>query len=176
MSQARIISERFPHMVSAVFPDAGRARDAASALATKGGFSSEQIDVVDPNDPLLASKVETESGAIFSTILRSHAVLAIIGALLGLILAALLIGAGFDFARTRPGWVYGILAVIGAVIGMLAAGLVSIRPDHELVIVEARDASEHDEWTVVVHARNEDEKHRADELLEHYSGEVAESL
>ena len=176
MSQAEIISERFPHKVSAVFHDARRARDAANALAAKGGFSSDQIDLVDPHDPTLAHKVEKESGAIFSTILRSHAVLAVIGAIAGVILAAVLIGAGFDFAQTRPGWVYGILAVVGGAIGMLVAGLVSIRPDHETVITETKDASEHGEWTLVVHARDEDEKHRADEFLEHYSKEVAESL
>lgn len=176
MTQAEIISERFPHKVSAVFHDARRARDAANALGAKAGFSSDQIELVDPNDPQLAQKVEKESGAIFSTILRSHAVLAIVGAIAGLILAAVLVGAGFDFAQTRPGWVYGILAVVGGAIGMLVAGLVSIRPDHEPVITETEDASEHGEWTVVVHARDEDEKHRADELLEHYSKKVAESL
>ncbi len=176
MSRSAIIGETFPHMVSAVFQDARRARDAASALQAKGGFSSEQIDVVEPNDPKLARKVEKDSGAIFSTILRSHAVLAVVGAVVGLILAALLVGAGLDFARTRPGWVYGILAVVGGAIGMLVAGLVSIRPDHETVIADTRDASEHGRWTVVVHARDEDEKHRADELLDHYSRDVAESL
>lgn len=176
MSQAEIISETFPHKVSAVFHDARRARDAANALATKGGLSAEQVDVVDPHDPHLARKVEKESGAIFSTILRAHAVLAVVGAVAGLILAAVLLGAGLDWAQTRPGWVYGILAVVGGAIGMLVAGLVSIRPDHEPVITDTEEASEHGEWTVVAHARDEDEKRRAGELLEHYSNEVAESL
>lgn len=176
MTQAEIISERFPHKVSAVFHDARRARDAATALTAKAGFSSEQIELVDPHDPELAEKVEKESDAIFSTILRSHALLAIVGAVIGLILAAVLVGAGFEFAQTRPGWVYGILAVVGGAIGMLAAGLVSIRPDHEPMIAKTEDASEHGEWTVVAHVRDEDEKHRADELLEHYSKDVAETL
>ncbi|MFO7581076.1 hypothetical protein [Guyparkeria sp.] len=44
------------------------------------------------------------------------------------------------------------------------------------MITEAEDASEHGPWTVVVHARDEDEKHRAEELLEHHSKTVAESL
>lgn len=176
MTQAEIISERFPHKVSAVFQNARHARDAANALAAKAGFSSEQIDLVDPHDPQLARKVEKESGAIFSTILRSHVVLAVVGAVAGLILAGVLVGAGLDWATTSPGWVYGVFAVVGGAIGMLGAGLISIRPDHEPVITETEDASEHGEWTVVVHARDEGEKHHANELLEHYSREVAESL
>lgn len=176
MTQAEIISERFPHKVSAVFHNERRARDAANALAAKAGFSSDQIDLVDPHDPQLAHKVEKDSGAIFSTILRSHAVLAVVGAVAGLILAGVFVGAGFDWATTSPGWVYGVFAVVGGAIGMLGAGLVSIRPDHEPVIAETQGASKHGEWTVVVHARDEDEKHRADELLEHYSKEVVESL
>ncbi|MFI9654635.1 hypothetical protein ABGV17_07880 [Guyparkeria sp. GHLCS8-2] len=176
MTQAEIISERFPHVVSAVFHDAGRARDAANALAAKAGFDSDQIVLVRPHDRELSSKVERESGAIFSTILRSHAVLGIVGAVAGLILAGVLVGAGFDWATTTPGWVFGVFAVVGGAIGMLGGGLVSIRPDHERVITDTEDASEHGKWTVVVHARDEDEKRRADELLEHYSKKVAESL
>ncbi|WP_322522258.1 hypothetical protein SR882_05115 [Guyparkeria halophila] len=176
MTQATIISERFPHLVDAVFHDERRARDAASALAAKVGLSTEQIDVVEPNDPQRAEKLEPESSEISRTILRSHAVLGVIGAVVGLILAGILVGAGFDFAQTRPAWVYGILAVIGGLIGMLGAGVVSVRLDHERVIADTRDASTHGEWTVVVHARDEDEKHRADELLREHSQRVNESL
>lgn len=176
MTQAEIISEQFPHKVSAVFNDAGRARDAVNALAAKAGFASDQIELVEPHDQNLSSKVERDSGAIFSTILRSHAILGIIGAVAGLILAGILVGAGLDWATTSPGWVFGVFAVVGGAIGMLGGGLVSIRPDHERVITDAEDASEHGRWTVVVHARDEDEKHRADELLERHSKNVAESL
>lgn len=176
MDRAEIITERFPHVIDAVFHDERRARDAATALAAKAGLSNEQIDVVEPNDPQRAEKLEPESPEIYRTILRSHAGLGVIGAVVGLILAGILVGAGFDFAQTRPGWVYGILGVVGALIGMLGAGVVSVRLDHERVIAETRDASTHGEWTVVAHAHDEDEKHRAGELLKQYSGTVSESL
>ena len=176
MAPAEIISERFPHVVDAVFHDERRARDAATALATQVGLSDEQIDVVRPNDPQRAEKLEPESSDIFRTILRSHAGLGVVGAVVGLIIAGILVGAGFDFAQTRPGWVYGILAVIGGLIGMLGAGMVSVRLDHERVIAETRDASTQGEWTVVAHAHDEDEKARVGELLKDYSGTVSGSL
>ncbi|MDG4867967.1 hypothetical protein P8631_08140 [Guyparkeria sp. 1SP6A2] len=176
MDRPEIISERFPHVVDAVFHDERRARDAAAALAAKAGLSNEQIDVVEPNDPQRAEKLEPESPEIFRTILRSHAALGVIGAVVGLILAGILVGAGFDFAQTRPGWVYGILGVVGGLLGMLGAGVVSVRLDHERVIAETRDASTQGEWTVVAHARDEDEKRRADEFLEQFAKEVTESL
>ncbi len=178
MDRAEIISERFPHVVDAVFHDERRARDAATALAAKAGLSNDQIDVVEPNDPQRAEKLEPESSEISRTILRSHAALGVIGAVVGLIFAGILVAAGFDFAQTRPGWVYGILAVVGGLIGMLGAGVVSVRLDHERVNAETRDASTHGEWTVVAHAHahDEDEKHRAEELLREYSKQVNESL
>ncbi|MFI9652122.1 hypothetical protein [Guyparkeria halopsychrophila] len=176
MTQAEIITEEFPHKVSAVFHDARHARDAANALAAEGGFSSDQVELVEPHDRHLSSKVERESGAIFSTMLRTHTILAIVGAVAGLVLAGVLVGAGFDWATTSPGWVFGVFAVIGGAIGGMAAGLISARPDHEGVITDTQEASSHGEWTVVVHARDEDEKHRADDLLERHSKEVAESL
>lgn len=176
MERTGIISERFPHVVDAVFHDERQARDAATALAAKAGLSNEQIDVVEPNDPQRAEKLEPESSEISRTILRSHAALGVIGAVVGLILAGIMVGAGFDFAQARPGWVYGIFAVVGALIGMLGAGLVSVRLDHERVIAETRDASTHGEWTVVAHAHDENEKHRADELLKEYSRAVSQSL
>ena len=176
MQRTDIISERFPHVVDAVFHDERRARDAATALATKAGLSEEQIDVVRPNDPQRAEKLEPESSEIFRTILRSHAGLGVIGAIVGLVFAGILVGAGFDFAQTRPAWVYGILAVIGGLIGMLGAGMVSVRLDHERVIAETRDASTQGEWTVVAHAHDEEEKARAGELLTDYSGTVSGSL
>ncbi|HSH84665.1 MAG TPA: hypothetical protein VK979_05850 [Guyparkeria sp.] len=171
-----IISERFPHVVSAVFDNEQRARDAAAALAAKGSLSNEQIDVVEPNDPGLSHKVEPESEAIFQTILRSHAILGVVGVVAGLILAGILIGAGFAFATSFPGWLLGIFAVIGGAIGMLVAGLVSARPDHQYVVTETRDAAKHGKWTVVAHARDMEEKNRVDELLKQYSEEVTESL
>ncbi|MFO7581077.1 hypothetical protein [Guyparkeria sp.] len=122
MTQAEIISERFPHKVSAVFNDYGRARDAVNALAAKAGFDSDQIELVKPHSRELSSKVEREIGAIFSTILRSHAALGVIGAVAGLILAGVLVGAGFDWATTTPGWVFGVFAVVGGAIGMLGGG------------------------------------------------------
>lgn len=176
MAPAEIISEEFPHLVDAVFDDEQRARDAASALSAKVGLRSEQIDVVEPNDPARAAKLEPESSSIFRTILRSHAALGVTGAVVGLILAGIMIGAGLDFAQTRPGWIYGIFAVVGGAIGMLGAGLVSVRPDHEAVIAQTRDAASHGKWTVVAHARDEEEKRHADELLKEYSGTVRESL
>jgi hypothetical protein len=176
MDRTGIISERYPHVVDAVFRDERHARDAATALAAKGGLSDEQIDLVRPNDPQRAEKLEPESSDIFRTILRSHAALGVIGVVVGLILASILIGAGFDFAQTRPGWVYGIFAVVGGLIGMLGAGVVSVRLDHERVIAETRDASTHGEWTVVAHAQDEDEKHRAGEVLKEHSGTVSQSL
>ncbi|MCL7751413.1 hypothetical protein LV475_07360 [Guyparkeria hydrothermalis] len=175
MDPAEIISERFPHVVDAVFHDERRAREAASALATKAGLSNEHIHVVEPDDPQRAEQLDPEPSEISRTLLRSNAALGVIGAVVGLIVAGILIGAGFDWATASPGWVYGILAVVGGLFGMLSAGIVSVRLDHERVLADTRDASTHGEWTVVAHAHNEDEKHRVSELLKEYSGTVTQS-
>lgn len=176
MGQAEIISEQWPHKVSAVFRDADRAKQAATALEQQVGLSDGQIELVRPNDPEVERKVEPESGHIFRTILRSHALLGLAGLVAGLILAAVLVGMGLDFAQSRPGWVFILAGTFGAVVGLLLAGLVSARPDHEPAIVETEEASEHGQWSVVVHARDEDEKRRADEVLESHATKVRESL
>ncbi len=176
MSQAAIISEKFPHRVSAVFPNQSMADEACGALRSKAELEQEQVELVRPDDPGLERKLEHETTNIAWTLARSHVGLGIIGFIVGLVVAAVLWGAGFDFATTRPGWLFILAGAVGAVIGLLAAGLVTVRPDHEPVILRTEQASERGQWTVVAYARDEDEKHRVDEILKEHSVRVADSL
>ncbi|HER20099.1 MAG: hypothetical protein JXJ30_04600 [Halothiobacillaceae bacterium] len=175
MDRSALTSERFPHVVDAVFHEERRAREAATALADKAGLSNDQIYVIDPNDPQRTEKLEPESSEIYRTILGSHAGLGVIGAVVGLILAAILMGVGLDFMQASPGWLYAAFAVIGGLIGLVVASLVFVRLDHERVDAENRNASTRGEWIVVVHAHDEDEGHRACDLLKEYSARVNKS-
>ena len=176
MSQAAVISEEFPHRVSAVFPNQSLADEASEALRNEVELKEKQIELVRPGDLGLERKLEHETTNMAWTIVRSHVGLGIIGFVAGLVLAAVLWGAGFDFAATRPGWLFILAGAVGAVIGLLAAGLVSVRPDHEPVILRAEQAAERGQWTVVAYARDEDEKHRVDEVLKEHSARVSESI
>ncbi len=176
MTQAAIVDEKFPHRVSAVFPNQKAADEASEALGNEARLDREQIELVEPDDPGLERKVEHETTNIAWTLARSHVGLGVIGFIVGLVFAAVLWGAGFDFATARPGWLFILAGAVGAVIGLLAAGLVTVRPDHEPMILRAEQASERGQWTVVAYARDEDEKHRVDEILGERSVRVTESL
>ena len=138
------IKERSPTLVIADF---GTNEAAAAALAA---LHDQQAFIVGPKDPMAPRKLEPDSRGIGRTLLMSHLLLGAAGALVGLLAGWLLIR-NWPAAALSPGYTLFVATALGAVFGMLLAGLISIRPDHVVLIRQAHAARKRGRWIVAVH-------------------------
>ncbi|PMY00993.1 riboflavin biosynthesis protein RibA, partial [Pseudomonas sp. GW460-13] len=71
-----------------------------------------------------------------------------------------------------PGLAAGAAIFLGLVFGMLLAGLMTARPDHQLVITPVREAVQHGRWALLVHPTTPQQCHEALRALRNTTAEV----
>ncbi|MBZ8141628.1 riboflavin biosynthesis protein RibA [Rubrivivax gelatinosus] len=175
-THAPLFGERSLTLVAALFPEPAAARRAAESLRTQMAGSDRDVTVVAPGDPDIARKLEPEQAGIWRTMKRSHLVLGAVGFGAGLLLAALLVVFGWPAAVASPQVTTAVCVGFGAVAGMMLAGLLTLRPDHSLVIRQVRHALKHGRSAVVAHPRDEAAASQASAALEAAGGEVVRSV
>jgi hypothetical protein len=157
------LGERAPTLVAGLFGDALRAERAAAELRREPG---QHTLVIHPRDPQTARKLEPEQLGIWRTLVRSHALLMPLGGLLGVAAAAALSAGGWAAAQLSPLFAMLFLGVAGAFFGGMLAGLLTLRPDHGLVIRRVRAALAQGAHAVVVHPLDEAHARTARAALE----------
>lgn len=140
--------ERSLTLVVGVFDDAARAEQVASQLRRQPG---QHTFVLHPHDPRVARLLEPEQRGIWRTLVRSHATLMPLGALMGGVVAIGLSLGGWSAAARSPYFTMLFLGVAGLFLGGILAGLLTSRPDHGVVIRRARAALARGAHAVVVH-------------------------
>ncbi len=176
MRLSAVSAEKHPNMVGAVFENSSGAEHAAEVLSNEMELGSEQIDIIQPQDPSLGRKLEPEVEGIKHTLIRSHITLGIAGVAGGIILALALFAAGVMAVVSSLGLAIIAMGFVGGMLGMFAAGLFAIRPDHDPMINKAREASKQGRWMVLVHTRSHEQEARARSRLEQYSDQVLSTL
>lgn len=164
MNPNPLSAEKSPTLVTADFPDAERAEQAAEA-ARAVVEPNTPIAVVAPGDPHAARKFQPESAAIWHTILKSHALLFAAGLAVGLALGAAAI-AWWPAAAASP-WLTMIFAgAMGLFFGGMLAGLFSLRPDQSAVSRATKERLERDgRHAVAVRPRDEAQAEQVAEAL-----------
>ena len=135
-----------------------------------------KVQVVSPHDPNLDLKLEPEPAGIWRTVLRTHGKLGAVGLVLGALTGGVLAAAGVPAFASSPVMATVALGLFGLFGGMLLAGLLSIRPDHEVVITAVRDGTAGGDWAVVAHPTSERDASLAADELKAAGGEVVRSL
>lgn len=176
MADSAVLGEQFPAKVGAVFKDAATAREAARHLVDDDSFSGDQVRIVEPGDKSLSSKVEPETRGVARTTVKAHVTTGIVGLVAGLIVVSVLELLGVQFIEWSPSYSYGVGALFGAVLGMLVGGLITLRPDHDPLIMKVKKAARHGGWSVVVHAHDHGEERRARDSLKKMRGDVIGTL
>ena len=102
MTTTPITDEYSNHKLAAVFHSAQGAQDAARSLVSKLGLGESQVQLVAPGEPVPGRKLEPESRGILRTIVVSHVRLAVVGAIAGLLVFAVLYALGVPFIVQSP--------------------------------------------------------------------------
>src|SRR5690606_28002523 len=109
--------------LAAVFDSDAAARQAAEAVLAAAGLQAAQVKVVTPGEPDANIRLEPEGQGIWRTIVVAHVKLGILGAVLGAVAFAIMMGAGLPFV-TRSPLAAGLVTIsFGAVAGLLFGGL-----------------------------------------------------
>lgn len=174
--QNPILGERSSTLIGADFPNRASAMAAADMLREDPMLEGE-VAVVGPNDPLTDQKMEPEENGIWKTLVRSHLILGGLGLLTGALATATAVYVlEWQAAVASPWFALLFFSVIGTVFGMLAAGLVTMRPDHGVVIARLERALGRDRWAVIVRPRDESPALSAMALLKECGGRPSRSL
>ena len=171
-----VIDEQYPGKVVGVYNREASAKKMAEQLISEGGFLTEQLSVVRPDDGNFAGKLEPDSKGIGRTLLKSHLILGSAGLVVGLLVASLLIIIGSPFAASSPVMMLSSAAILGTFLGLLVAGAISLRPDHDGPINSARHASHHHQWSVVVQTKDHEQIEQARKLMQPSAVKLSESL
>lgn len=176
MSDNPLTGEVSDSKLAAVFASRREAQDAADALMARTDLQQAQVKVIRPGSADVAIKLEPEGGGIWRTILRAHAKLGVVGAVLGLVAFAILYALGLPMVVQSPVAAGLVLLGFGTIAGLMLGGLVALRPDHDRYVQATRDAMEEGHTTVVVHALSREQQDVAADFLASRGGEVTRTL
>lgn len=168
--------EKSTTLIAALFGDANRAKEAGTRLRKDAQLADNQVRLVRPDDPALARKLEPESQGIWRTARRTHVWLGLAGLIAGLVIGAALYAFGLPAFVSSTVVALAACALIGLFGGLLLAGLLTMRPDHDLVIERVRDSAASGGWVVVAHPANDMQISRTEESLRNSGGEIVSSL
>ena len=177
-----IFGERSLTKVAGLFMNRSGAEDAAQQVKRTAGLDDAQVNLVGPPDgdalgsPAFSSKLEPEQAGIWHTLVRAHVVAGITGVAAGILLYLGFIAAGNAAVTSTAGMSLTAFAFFGGMFGLLVGGLLTVRPDHVLVITSVRRAVRKGRWAVVIHPVTRSQIDRAVSELRGRSYRVVRSL
>lgn len=160
-------------LVAGVFDTASTAERLAAQLRLEPGLHTV---VVHPDDAQIARKLEPEEKGIWRTLLYSHALFMPLGAAIGALIAFGLILGQWPGAASAPLMTLLFLSLVGAFFGGFLAGLLTLRPDHGIVIRQVRAALRRGRHAVIVHPLNELRARKAVAAIERAGAAAVRSL
>lgn len=149
------------HKLALAFDDAERAEDARRRLDASGATAMANTRLLTPQSATIGRKVLPESGRIWKTWLKSHAVFGLAGALVGVSVYLGLAWQGVRFVDSSP-----LLSAFASIhvctmLGLLLGGLFALRPDQALFVHRVRDALQQGRSVLIVHAESKEQQRRA---------------
>jgi hypothetical protein len=168
--------------VVGLFADKSQAEAAAVKVLKAPGMVAGQARVLGPQDASLSHRevfgrtMEPEQRGIFKTLLITHGITGLAGAVLGMVLFTWLYRTGQPMVASSP--LLALIAIVGfaTTFGLLLGGLMSLRPDHVWLITAVRSALKENRWAVVVHPLDASQTEAAKNLLRESGAELLKSL
>lgn len=176
-----LLAERSPHKLAGLYARREAARKARRDIVTEGGLDARQVRVLDPDRladdaDALFRRVEPEGERVFQTLLRTHAVLGIAGALVGAIVFLIAWASGSLMAQAAPVAGLAAFTFLAATAGMLLAGLISLRPDQSLLASRLQDRLRRGQWAVIAHPVDEAQSSAANRVFRRSARDTMRTL
>jgi hypothetical protein len=168
--------ERSLSKVAATYSNAAAARSAEMSVKRIGELHDGQIQVVYPFERNWTRKVEPEGVGIWRTAVRAHLSCGIIGSTLGMLAFALLALLEVPAVTSTPLMSLVTMTFFATMLGLMAGGVLTLRPDHERVILAVRDAARKGRWCVVVHPVSRQQRSAALRTLTATGAPITRSL
>ncbi len=143
--------ERSLSKIAAVYDNEAAAQVAARQIRSLPHMQRRQVQIVRPFDREWGRRVEPEGLGIWRTAIRSHVTCAVIGFEVALLGFVGLWAADVTAVTSTPGMALLVMLMFGTIFGLMVGGLLTIRPDHEVVVARVREAIAHGQWSVVIH-------------------------
>ncbi|KAA0911836.1 hypothetical protein [Pusillimonas sp. ANT_WB101] len=123
----------------------------ADLMAEPAGLQASQVRLVNPHEKGFDKKLEPETQGIVRTAMRAHLILGLFGAVIGLGAWVIAYFAGIAALVSSPFFSLSAFAILGAVGGLFLGGLITARPDHQILIQRVKTATNEGKWSVIVH-------------------------
>lgn len=174
--KANISSEDKTTKVSGIFDSEDKAKAAFDILNNDEDFVKQSIKLISPHDQHYDEKIEPEDKEIGKTMLKSHIVFAVVGLVVGVIIASILFLLEFEFLQQHILETYASISILCAFVGLLIAGAFSLRPDHDHLINNVREATRSGLWAIVVHTDSHEKMEKAKDLMQPFTVSISTTL
>lgn len=138
------------------FFDTQDALDSVSQeLRRTAGLQNTQLWVVRPHAADFDRRLEPETEGVARTAVRAHLTLGGLGLIAGMVLWGVLYALGVPAVVSSPYYSGGAILAFATTGGLLLGGLVTARPDHQVVIQAVDTATKAGRWSLVMHPRDQ---------------------
>lgn len=137
----------------------------SSELRRVSNLQNTQLWVVRPHAADFERRLEPETQGVARTAIRAHLILGTIGLLAGSVLWAILYVLEIPAIVSSPYYSAGAIVAFAIVGGLLLGGLITARPDHQVVIQAVDNATKAGRWSLVMHPRDEGQCKSVEEVL-----------
>ncbi len=176
-----LLAERSPHKLAGIYARGDAAHEAQREIVAEGRMHVRQVRVLNPRNDAddsdaLFRQIEPEGERIPRTLLRTHVLLGISGAFVGIMAFAIAWSSGSEMLRSTP--VAGFIAFtfLTAVAGMLIAGLIGLRPDQRVLAMRLQDRLRDGQWAVIAHPLDRCQSDAAGRVLGRSARQVLRTL
>lgn len=175
MAWQSLFGERATTKIAAIFDTESAAATAAASIHSTG-LQATQLRMVKPYEKEFSRKLEPETKGFARTAVRAHTILGAAGVVAGALFWWLLHAYGVPAVVSSPWFSAGAIIFFAAIGGMLLGGLVTARPDHQLVIQRVQTATKEGRWSLVIHPRSAKQCDAVMEVLSDLKAEVVRSI
>lgn len=162
--------------IASVFTNEKDARESVNELVKTTNISREQLTVIKPNDNEFSEKLEGDSRALGKLMWHSHLILGAAGLFVGAVVAFFLVSYGPAMTQQNPFWTYLALISPGLFTGLFVAGLLSLRPDRNLIIEKVKSAIKQNRFAIVVNLRKNQSGKEVLHVLRKHSIDSVEAI
>ena len=176
MAMQALFGEKATTKLAAFF-ETQEALDRVSAeLRSVSGLQNPQLLVVRPHSAEFDRRLEPETQGVARTAVRAHLILGAVGLLFGIALWGVLYAMNISAIVASPYYSGGAIIAFSTVAGLLLGGLVTSRPDHQIVIQAVDTATKEGRWSLIVHPRDEEQCKSAESVFEAQKVQTVRSL